>query len=174
MSTQCGRWLAAAVAIRAIRSRPMSCTRSARRDPALHRAVDAGLEEADLGLAVERRSADCSSLVPKPAAPTFSTAGPSVSSQVMLRRSSDTVQDTCSRPRAEENAPYFPALVASSWKISARLTASLAGRNSGSPFRLNRTWPYGPSSERSKSLISQPLPSTRAIRSSVADSARIR
>src|SRR5207302_8304984 len=60
------------------------------------------------------RSADVNSLVPKPAGPTFSTAGPSVSSQVTLRRFSDTDHDTCNSPRAEENAPYLPALVASS------------------------------------------------------------
>src|SRR4051812_16465529 len=60
------------------------------------------------------RSADCNSLVPKPSAPTFSIEGPSVSSQVRLRRSSDTDHDTCNSPRGEENAPYFPALVANS------------------------------------------------------------
>src|SRR6059058_2341740 len=65
------------------------------------------------------RSADFNSLVPKPGAPTSSTAGPSVSSQVMLRRSSEAHHDTCNNPREEENAPYFPALVASSWNINA-------------------------------------------------------
>src|ERR1700730_5085812 len=59
-------------------------------------------------------SADLSSLVPKPASPIVPIGGPSVSSQVMLSRSSDTDQDTCNSPRGEENAPYFPALVASS------------------------------------------------------------
>ena len=59
-------------------------------------------------------SAEFSSLVPKPASPIAPTAGPSVSSQVILSRSSDTDHDTCSSPRGEENAPYFPALVASS------------------------------------------------------------
>ena len=50
-------------------------------------------------------SADCSSLVPKPGVPICSTGGPSVSSQVTLRRSSERVHDTCKSPRAEENAP---------------------------------------------------------------------
>ena len=60
------------------------------------------------------RNAEFSNLVPKPGCPIGPTAGPSVSSQAMLRRSSDTDHDTCNSPRAEENAPYFPALVASS------------------------------------------------------------
>src|SRR4051794_25389282 len=59
-------------------------------------------------------SADFSSLVPKPAVETCSMLGPSVSSQVMARRSSLTVHDTCNNPRGAENAPYLPALVASS------------------------------------------------------------
>ena len=42
------------------------------------------------------------------------------------------------------------------------------------PFRVKRTCPYGPSSESRRSLISHPVPSTLAIRSSVADSARSR
>ena len=59
-------------------------------------------------------SADFNSLVPKPGSETLSTLGPSVSSQVTVRRSSLTVHDTCNNPRGAENAPYFPALVASS------------------------------------------------------------
>src|ERR1700694_2478818 len=86
--------------------------------------------------------ADFNSLVPKPASPMVPTEGPSVSSQVMLRRSSATDHDTCNSPFAAENAPYFPALVASSWNIKARLTASLAGRNKGLPFRVKGQWPY--------------------------------
>ena len=60
------------------------------------------------------RSADFNSLVPKPASPIAPIGGPSVSSQVMLSRSSDADHDTCSSPWVAENAPYFPALVASS------------------------------------------------------------
>src|ERR1700754_3377960 len=95
-------------------------------------------------------SAELSNLVPKPAFPIGPTGGPSVSSHVTVRRSSDTDHDTCNSPRGEENAPYLPALVASSWNIKARLTASLAGRNKELPFRVKRTWPYGPSSEISR------------------------
>src|SRR3954467_12363233 len=103
--------------------------------------MNPGFQVRDFGLASKARSADFNSLVPKPAGPTVSTGGPSVSSQVTLRRSSDTDHDTCNNPRAEENAPYFPALVASSWNINARLTASLAGRKSAGPFRVKRTCP---------------------------------
>ena len=45
------------------------------------------------------------------------------------------------RVSGAENAPYLLALVASSWNISDSVTASLAGRNSRSPFSVNRTWP---------------------------------
>src|ERR1700733_6684784 len=86
-------------------------------------------------------SAELSNLVPKPAFPIAPTGGPSVSSHATLRRSSVTDHDTCNSPRGDENAPYFPALVASSWNINAKLTASLAGRNNGLPFRVNRTCP---------------------------------
>src|ERR1700730_15516165 len=82
-------------------------------------------------------SAEVSNLVPNPACPTGPTGGPPVSSHAVVRPSSDTDHDTCNSPRAEENAPYLPALVAGSWNIRPRLTASLAGRYSGSPFRVN-------------------------------------
>src|SRR4030088_1942719 len=52
-------------------------------------------------------SAEFNSLVPKPASPTVSIGGPSVSSQTIVTRSSLTAQDTCSIPLAEENAPYL-------------------------------------------------------------------
>src|SRR3954468_3539642 len=59
-------------------------------------------------------SAEFSSLVPKPAAPTVVIGGPSVSSQTMDNRSPATDHATCSSPLVAENAPYLLALVASS------------------------------------------------------------
>src|ERR1700754_3605587 len=59
-------------------------------------------------------NADFSNLVPKPGADTLPMLGPSVSSQVTVRRSPLTVHETCNNPRGAENAPYLPALVASS------------------------------------------------------------
>ena len=46
----------------------------------------------------------------------------------MLRRSSDTDHDTCNSPRGEENAPYFPALVAKLVKHQGKAHRQFGGK----------------------------------------------
>src|SRR5215467_4081791 len=57
-------------------------------------------------------------VVPNPCRFGADTGGPSRSVQLMVRASPSVAQKTSTRPLSVESAPYFPALVASSWSAS--------------------------------------------------------
>jgi hypothetical protein len=77
-------------------------------------------------------------VLPKPLQSGGRTGGPLRSAQLMVKVSSAIAQSMSTRPISVENAPYFPALVESSWSASPMAWAAAAFQRNFGPNAVIR------------------------------------